>query len=102
MQKANLNFEGELEQEILYKELVEPIGTRRADFILEGKVLAELKALVNVEAVHIVQALNYLEAYKLELGLLINIGTKILEFKRLILTKNPRNLFICIFSDSDK
>lgn len=86
MRQANLLFEREIEQDIFYKKLPEPIGTRRADFVVEGKVLVELKALVRLEDVHLAQALNYLKAYRLEIGLLINFGAKSLEFKRLILT----------------
>lgn len=86
LRKAGLAFDREIEQEIYYKELEEPIGTRRADFVVEGKVLVELKAIIQLEDVHLAQALNYLKAYKLEIGLLINFGSKSLEFKRLILT----------------
>ncbi len=85
--KAGLAFAREIEQEIFYKELHEPIGTRRADFVVEGKVLVELKALTKLEEVHKAQALNYLKAYRLEIGLLINFGSKSLEFKRLILSQ---------------
>ena len=59
------------------------IGTRRADFLVDGKIMVELKALTCLEDVHIAQGLNYLEAYKLEIGLLVNFGAKKLEFKRL-------------------
>jgi len=91
MAQAGLEFQREIEQDIYYKELNEPIGTRRADFVVEGKVLVELKALVQLEDVHLAQALNYLKAYRLEVGLLINFGSKSLTFKRLVLTQNPRN-----------
>lgn len=84
--KAGLDFAREIEQDIYYKEIAEPIGTRRADFVVEGKVLVELKALSQLDDVHLAQALNYLKAYKLEIGLLINFGSKSLEFKRLILS----------------
>ena len=83
--QARLSFVREIEQEIFYKELQEPIGTRRADFVVEGKVLVELKAIIELEDVHIAQILNYLKAYKLEVGLLINFGSKSLTFKRLVL-----------------
>lgn len=83
--KAGLSFAREIEQEIFYKELHEPIGTRRADFVVEGKVLVELKAIILLEDVHLAQILNYLKAYKLEVGLLINFGSKSLTFKRLVL-----------------
>jgi GxxExxY protein len=84
--KVGLAFQREIEQDIFYKELHEPIGTRRADFVVEGKVLVEIKALKQLEEVHWAQTLNYLKAYKLEVGLLINFGAKSLEFKRFILT----------------
>lgn len=87
MKKAGLAFAREIEQDIFYKKLKEPIGTRRADFIVEGKVLVELKALIQLEDVHMAQALNYLKAYKLEVGLLINFGSKSMEFKRLVLSQ---------------
>lgn len=85
--KAGLDFTREIEQNIYYKDLEEPIGTRRADFVVERKVLVELKALTKLEDVHMAQALNYLKAYQLEIGLLINFGSKSLEFKRLILSQ---------------
>lgn len=83
--KAGLVFAREIEQEIFYKELKEPIGTRRADFVVEDKVLVELKAMIQLEDVHLAQILNYLRAYKLEVGLLINFGSKSLTFKRVVL-----------------
>lgn len=85
MSKKGLSFSREIEQPIYYKELTEPIGTRRADFLVEGKVLVELKAIINMEDVHTAQLLNYLRAYKIEVGLLINFGSKSLQFKRLVL-----------------
>jgi GxxExxY protein len=65
---------------IYYKN--QQIGTRRVDFLVEGCVSVELKALVLLEDVHLAQAINYLEAYDLEIGLLINFGARSLEFKR--------------------
>jgi GxxExxY protein len=85
LSQAGLAFVREIEQDIFYKELHEPIGTRRADFVVEGKVLLELKAIIELEDVHLAQVLNYLKAYKLEVGLLINFGSKSLTFKRLVL-----------------
>lgn len=85
MGKAGLEFAREIEQDIFYKDLEDPIGTRRADFVVEGKVLVELKAVIQMENVHLAQALNYLKAYKLKIGLLINFGSKSLTFKRLVL-----------------
>ncbi|HAY34441.1 MAG TPA: GxxExxY protein [Ignavibacteria bacterium] len=85
MQKAELEFVREIEQEIFYKEYEKSIGTRRADFIVENKVLVEIKAIIQLEDVHLAQILNYLKAYKIEVGLLINFGSKSLTFKRVVL-----------------
>ncbi len=84
LHQAGLTFAREIEQQIYYKNLPEPIGTRRADFVVEEKVLVELKAVIQLEDVHLAQALNYLKVYKLEVGLLINFGSKSLTFKRLV------------------
>lgn len=86
MKLKGLEFAREIEHHIFYKNLPEPIGTRRADFVVESKVLVELKALTKLDDVHLAQALNYLKAYRLEVGLLINFGARSLEFKRLVLT----------------
>jgi len=82
---AGLAYAREIEQGIYYREVLEPIGTRRADFVVEGKVLVELKAIALLEGVHWAQTLNYLKAYKLEVGLLLNFGSKRLTFKRFVL-----------------
>ena len=58
------------------------IGTRRVDFLVEGKISVELKAVLELEKVHYNQAINYLEAYNLEIGLLINFGAVSLQYKR--------------------
>lgn len=70
-----------IEMPIFYRE--EQIGTRRVDFLVENLISVELKAIIKLEDVHFAQAINYLEAYNLEIGLLINFGSKSLEFKRL-------------------
>ena len=80
--KAGLAFEREREMPVVY--MGEQIGTRRADFLVENCIMVELKAIDNLEDVHIAQVLNYLEAYDLEIGLLINFGAKSLQFKRMI------------------
>ena len=90
IQKAGLEFAREIEQDIFYKDFPKPIGTRRADFVVAGKVLVELKAITTLEDVHEAQLLNYLKAYRLEVGLLINFGEKSLNFKRLILSQPNR------------
>ena len=50
------------------------IGTRRVDFFVEGRIMVELKAITQLEEVHLAQAMNYCEAYNMEIGLLINFG----------------------------
>ncbi len=82
MADENLSFSREHEMPIYYKQ--QHIGTRRVDFLIEDAVSVELKALTKLEDVHLAQAINYLEAYDLEIGLLINFGAKSLQFKRLI------------------
>jgi len=77
-----LLFEREKELPIFYRG--QNIGTRRVDFFIDGKVMVELKAIIELEDVHLAQAKNYLEAYKMEVGLLVNFGAKSLQFKRLI------------------
>lgn len=83
--QAGLEYAREIEQEIFYKNLLNRLGPEGADFIVEGKVLVELKAIIELEDVHLAKVLNYLKAYKLEVGLLINFGSKSLTFKRLVL-----------------
>lgn len=77
-----LVFEREKEMPIYYRE--EEIGTRRVDFFVEGLIMVELKAIIELEPVHLAQGINYLEAYNMEIGLLINFGSKSLMFKRLL------------------
>ena len=85
-----LGFKREFEMPIFYRE--QQIGTRRVDFLVEEVISVELKAVIRLEDVHLAQAINYLEAYNIEVGLLINFGSKSLEFKRLINSKfNKRN-----------
>ncbi|MDR2205973.1 MAG: GxxExxY protein [Flavobacteriaceae bacterium] len=81
MRLAGINFHREFEMPIYYRE--ELIGTRRVDFLVEEVISVELKAITKMENVHFAQAINYLEAYNLEIGLLINFGEISLKFKRL-------------------
>jgi GxxExxY protein len=81
MRLAGISFNREFEMPIFYRE--EQIGTRRVDFLVEGIISVELKAITKLEDVHFAQAINYLEAYNLEIGLLINFGETSLNFKRL-------------------
>jgi GxxExxY protein len=80
MNLQGLHFEREKEKPIYYRG--EPIVTRRVDFFVENCIMVELKAITQIEDVHLAQAINYLEAYKMEIGLLINFGARSLQFKR--------------------
>jgi GxxExxY protein len=80
MQLQNINFVREQEMSLQYKG--HDIGTRRVDFFVENKIMVEIKAIINLEDVHLAQAMNYVEAYNLEIGLLINFGSKSLQHKR--------------------
>ena len=81
MAEKEIEFSREYEMPVYYKE--RQIGTRRVDFLVERNVSVELKAIIQLEDVHLAQSINYLEAYDLEVGLLINFGAKSLQFKRL-------------------
>ena len=80
MTNMGLSFQREYEMDIYYKD--RKIGGRRVDFFVESCIMVELKALINLEDVHLAQAMNYLEVYNVEIGLLINFGAKSLQFKR--------------------
>ena len=89
MKRQGLAFSREHEMEIFYKG--EQVGLRRVDFFVEGKVMVELKAVVQLEDVHLAQAINYLEAYGMKIGLLINFGNTSLQFKRVMKPKSNRS-----------
>ncbi len=89
MNKQGLLCQRELEMPIYYDG--QEIGTRRVDFFVEDKVMVEIKALTALEDVHLAQAINYLEAYGLEIGLLLNFGAKSLQYRRVINSKHLRN-----------
>jgi GxxExxY protein len=82
MRLQGIEHSREKEMDIYYKG--EKIGTRRVDFFVDDKISVEIKAVIQLEDVHLAQAINYLEAYNLEAGLLINFGAKSLDFKRVM------------------
>ncbi|HEY2580774.1 MAG TPA: GxxExxY protein [Mucilaginibacter sp.] len=87
--QQGISFEPEKEMPIYYRNI--KIGTRRADFFVGGLIMVELKAIIQLEDVHLAQAINYLEAYNKEIGLLINFGGQSLTFKRLFNKKYKLN-----------
>ena len=80
MSDQGLSFNREHVMPVYYKG--QQIGSRRVDFLVNDVVSVELKAVARLEDTHLAQAMNYLEAYDLEVGLLINFGARSLEFKR--------------------
>ena len=89
MQGQNISYEREYSTPLFYKG--KPVGKRRVDFLVEEKVLVELKAVSEINETHFNQILNYLKAYNLEIGLLINFGENSLKFKRFINSKFSSN-----------
>ncbi|QQS28039.1 MAG: GxxExxY protein [Sphingobacteriales bacterium] len=98
-----ISFSREYEMPVYYKQ--QQIGTRRVDFLVEGFIALELKAVTQLEDVYLAQAINYLEACDLEIGLLVNFGAKSLQFKRIInrkfKQKNQGNPLIKKINGSD-
>ena len=94
MADRNIGFSREQEMNIQYKG--HAIGTRRVDFFVEDKIMVEIKAIINLEDVHLAQAMNYVEVYDLEIGLLINFGAKSLQFRRVhnnkVLNRDPKGM----------
>lgn len=87
--KQSLEYKREMEMTILYEGF--DIGTRRVDFFVEDQIMLELKALTQLEDVHLAQAMNYCQAYNLPVGLLINFGAKSLQFKRVYNVNHSEN-----------
>lgn len=85
LERTGLIFGREIEQTIYYDGV--DVGTRRADFIVENRIVVELKAVINLEDVHLAQAKNYVVAYDLPTGLLINFGATSLQYKKIF---NPK------------
>jgi GxxExxY protein len=89
MKMQGLSFEREKELPLQYKGF--NIGTRRVDFFVEEKIMVEIKAVKELEDVHLAQAINYLEAYSMDIGLLINFGNISLQFKRVMKPNKNKN-----------
>lgn len=90
LERAGLQFGREIEQPIYYEGI--EVGTRRADFVVENQVIVKLKALINLENVHLAQAKNYVVPYDFPIGLLITFGAASLQFKKIFYPRyNPVN-----------
>ena len=90
MNLQSIAHEREKEMQLYYKG--HDVGTRRVDFFIDGIIMVEIKALINLEDVHLAQAMNYVEAYNMEIGLLLNFGAKSLQFKRVHNNKQLKGL----------
>ena len=81
MKLQRIDYQREFEMPLFYKGV--DVGQRRVDFLIANEISVEIKAIITLEDVHLAQAINYLEAYNLQTGLLLNFGAKSLQFKRL-------------------
>ena len=90
MRKADLNFQREFEMDIYYDD--EVIGKRRVDFFVDDKIMVEIKALSELDNSQPAQTINYLEAFNVEIGLLLNFGAKSLQFRRFINNKYKKTV----------
>lgn len=81
MTRMRLSFHQAYEMPLMYGG--QEIGTRRMDFLVENCVMVELKAIEALKEVHVSHAMNYLEAYNLEIGIIINFGAGSLEYKQI-------------------
>lgn len=102
LQKANISFLREVDQPIYYDNVA--VGTRRADFVVEDKILVEIKAVIHLEDVHLAQIKNYQVAYNFDIGLLLNFGSPSLEYRRIFhpRLKNPSHPKILKSFNPDK
>lgn len=99
--RISLRYEKEKNLNVYYDEFI--VGARRVDFMVEEKIVVELKALAGFTDKDFVQALSYLESHRQEIALLLNFGAKSLQFKRIINNKNislPSNL-VNVVSEAD-
>jgi len=97
LEKSGILFGREIEQPIYYEGV--EVGARRADFIVEEKLIVELKAVINLEDVHLAQTKNYLTAYNFDLGLLINFGSASLQYKRVFRSRKAKESFVSLNPD---
>jgi GxxExxY protein len=80
LRKVDLRFEEEAAMQVLYDEVV--LGDYFADFLVERHAVVEIKAVASLTTAHEIQLVNYLNAVKFDLGLLINFGGARIDVKR--------------------
>ena len=90
MKNQGLSFKPEVEMTVFYKGT--DVGTQKIDFLIEDQIMVELKVLIKLDDLHLSQTMNYCQAYHLPVGLLINFGSKSLEYKRVYNVHHPENV----------
>ncbi len=78
----SIRYESEKKMNVLYKG--EVIGQKRLDILINSTVLVEIKVVASLEPIHFNQVTNYLKAFNIEVGLILNFGTNSLQFKRFV------------------
>jgi GxxExxY protein len=86
---AGLKFQREMKMDVYYDN--EIIGIKRVDFFVEKRIMVELKAVIDLNNYGLNQCRNYLEIANQPVGLLINFGSKSLQFKRIYNSKHPES-----------
>jgi GxxExxY protein len=89
MREAGLHFEAEAAVPVWFRGT--DIGKFRADFIVEKKILLELKAVDHLDKQHEAQLFNYLRATDVEVGLLLNFGPRP-DFRRIVLDNDKKKI----------
>ena len=80
LKKSNIPFQKEAPVDVVYDDMV--IGSYRCDFIVEDRLIVEVKATSTLVPANHVQIVNYLKATGIDDGLLINFGSQHIEIKR--------------------
>ncbi|MEO1486915.1 MAG: GxxExxY protein [Bacteroidota bacterium] len=84
LKDSGVPFQKEMKYPVFYKnQRLKPYYY--ADFVIEDKIIIELKAVEKLTTSHVKQTLNYLAVSKLKLGLLVNFGEDSLVYKRVVL-----------------
>ncbi|GAA3989536.1 GxxExxY protein [Hymenobacter antarcticus] len=86
LEASSILFAREKVHPVFYRDV--RIGSRIVDFLIQDNLLLELKATSELTDSHFAQIINYLTAFRLEVGLLINFGQKSLQYRRFIKTKS--------------
>jgi GxxExxY protein len=79
LRNSKTSFECHPTISVMYEEI--EVGVFQADLIIENRLIVELKAVESLNSAHSAQLVNYLTATKIDQGLLLNFGTRSLEFK---------------------